>query len=807
MAFNNPIIIQEMKNIHPFITLSVSIAVLLLMTAGSQPKDSKALDIVSRHTILYTTPPRNIPAPYSTDAPLLGNGSMSVALSGKPEKQVFYVCRNDFWRLKSAIDESFPALLGKIEVSIPGLTDASYRVEQSLADATTIATFRKGEQTVQYKAYTAATKDLFIVELTLQGTGTLQGTVRLEQRGKQETREDARWDKDFPCEMKTERTADGTLYLTRAFTEEVDIPTQAALALRVFGNQTDNSNRTSGVTGIIGATATTGTTGKETTFTLKPGVTIRLVCATSSNFQSKDCLQQALKQVTSCRPRALAKVRQEHLLWWKNYWEQSYVSIPDPVIEKHYYISLYGMGACSRTPDFAPSIFGSWITQEVPWWNGDYHLNYNHMAPYYALYSANRLEQALPYTHSMLAQIDRGKYYSAKVCGIKDGILLPVGAGPLGIETTRRTPFMDKHMADWITSGNVEDEGVFWGQKSNTAYAVTNMSMHFYRTWDKEYAALAYPFVKAVATFWENYLTREDYQASESNVTNKVYQTPEDYRYVIYNDAIHEGTVGTMNPILSLGLVRMVMQTAIDMSQYLGIDADKRPQWNEKRTHLSDYPVQVRNGRKVFRYTERGTDWWENNSLGIQHIYPAGQIGLDSDPELITLSLNTINEMYRWEDYNGSNSFYPAAVRIGYSPDTLLTKLHAYALHTYPNGFQKGNPHGIENFSTTPNTINEMLCMGHQNIIRLFPVWPRHLDASFTKVRVEGAFLVSGELKRGEVKPFTIQSEQGRPLTLLNPWPDRRVKITPSKGKIDYTDGDRITIATKAGVAYQFEPI
>lgn len=118
--------------------------------------------------------------------------------------------------------------------------------------------------------------------------------------------------------------------------------------------------------------------------------------------------------------------------------------------------------------------------------------------------------------------------------------------------------FWGSFYADWIKSGNIEDEGMFWGQKSNSAYAVVNMSMQFYHTWDEAYTRKVYPFVKGVATFWENYLTREG------------------DRYVIYNDAIHEGTVGTMNPILSLGLVRMVMQTVSDMSALLGVDEEKR---------------------------------------------------------------------------------------------------------------------------------------------------------------------------------------------------------------------------------------
>lgn len=736
-----------------------SIGILITACNGSINESSQALAIVSRHTICYDAPPQRIPCPYSTDAPLLGNGSMSVTISGNPENQVFYVCRNDFWRLVSVIDESFPALLGKIELSLPGLEDASYHLEQRLSDATTVATFSKADQTVEYTAYVSATKDIFVLELILQGKGSLIGSIRLSHRGEKELDNDEDRHSYFDSEQILDRTEDGTLFLSRAFTDSVDIPTKAVMAMR---NITNN----------------------QILFELQPGVPVRLVCSTSSNFKENDCLQRAIEAVTSLDEPSIENIRAEHCSWWQNYWERSFVSIPDSVIEKHYYISLYGMGACSREADFPPSIFGNWITQEVPWWNGDYHLNYNHMAPYYALFSANRLEQAEPFTNSILAQMERGKYYSEKVCGIEGGIMFPVGAGPLGIETTRCIPFK---APTWIPKENIEYEGLFWGQKSNSAYTVTNMSMHFYHTWDKDYAEKTYPFIKGVATFWEKYLTWED------------------GRYVIYNDAIHEGTVGTMNPILSLGLVHMVMQTAVDMSEFLGIDTDRRTLWNNIRDHLSDYPLQQRNGRTVFRYTERGTDWWDSNTLGIQHIYPAGQIGLDSHPELLQIARNTIDEMHRWKDYNGTSSFFPAAVRVGYPADTILAKLHQYAEQSYPNGFQRGNPHGIENFSTTPNTINEMLCMGHQNIVRLFPVWPRQADARFEKIRVEGAFLVSAEIKGGEVQPFNIWSEQGRLLTLLNPWKENKVKITSSEGKIMYLEGKRLVIQTAPNVSYLFE--
>ena len=469
------------------------------------------------------------------------------------------------------------------------------------------------------------------------------------------------------------------------------------------------------------------------------------------------------------------------------------LQIPDSIVERLYYVSLYGMASASRDSDFPPGLFGTWITAEQPAWASDYHQNYNHQAPFYALYSANRIEQAEPYYPPLLAFIPRARYYSEKVTNIPGGILLPVGIGPLGIETTRWTPLMEKHRQAWKTGGNIEDQGMFWKQRSNAAYAAVNLSMQFYHTWNKEFAERLYPFVRHVAVFWENYLKFED------------------GRYVDYHDAIHEGTDDLKNPILALGLIKMVMQTATDMSVFIDVDAGKREKWLHIRDNISPYPVYERNGKTVFRYTEAGTEWVDGNSLGIQHIYPGGAIGLDSDPELLGVARNTIEVMQRWLDSNGSNSFFPAAVRVGYSTDVIMQQLRRYAEHACPNGFQLDNPHGIENLSTVPNTVNEMLCMGHQDVVRLFPVWNHSWDASFHQIRVKGAFLVSAALKNGEVTELSVYSEQGRPLRLLNPWKGRSISVREQTGgkltgEYEYS-GQRIDIPTKPDTRYVFSVV
>ena len=730
-----------------------------LLAAACAPEEGKEVEaILNRQTVRFSQPPSRIPSQVSVDAPLMGNGSTGVALAGTPDHLVFYLARNDFWRLKSAHDETYPLVLGTVEVTIPGLEGASYQVDQHLYDATTVASFSKDSRSFSCETYVAATEDILVLKLKNEGKEELSGRCDLCLPPDNGAFIDIR-DKG--------ETPEGVSYIMRAYEENVDIPTKATVAMASDGHRDPSGD----------------------SFTLSPGERMTVVCALSSNFKSEDCLGTVIGKASALGKSQERELRKSHCRWWKDYWGKSYVSIPDPDIERQYYRSLYGMASCSRDPEFPPPLFGTWITMEPPGWMGDYHLNYNHMAPYYALYSANRIEQAEPYYAPLLAAIPRGNYYSEKVTGIPDGILLPVGIGPIGIETTRQSESIEKYHHDWIDSGNIQCGGMFWGQKSNSAYCVTNLAMQFYHTYDKDFTAKVYPFVKGVATFWENYLTKDG------------------DRYIILDDAIHEGTIGTMNPILSLGLVHLVMQTACDMSEFLGVDADRRPVWKERSEHLSAYPLQERDGKTVFRYTERGTDWWPDNSLGLQHVYPGGQVGLDSDHGLLEVARNTVDVMRRWSDFNATNSFFPAAVRVGYPADSILTHLHEYSLHTYPNGFQYDNPHGTENLSTVPNTINEMLCMGHQGVVRLFQVWPHNLDASFHNIRVEGAFLVSASLENGEIVEVTLFSEKGRDLTLQNPWKGRDVEVRTKGGGKQVLSGDRIRMKTQEGATYTFTGI
>ena len=206
-------------------------------------------------------------------------------------------------------------------------------------------------------------------------------------------------------------------------------------------------------------------------------------------------------------------------------------------------------------------------------------------------------------------------------------------------------------------------------------------------------------------------------------------------------------------------------------------------------------------------------------------IYPAGVIGLDSPAEELTVARNTVAALSEMEHalanrenpsdqviasgaWNATNLgclFFPAAVRVGYDPECILRELKDKLTKTgMPNGFVKGNPHGIENLSTVPNTLQEMMLLSHQGTIRLFPVWPRKLmgNAAFFGLRARGGFVVDATQREGEVSEVRVSCPVGGRLRLENPWPKRTamvnsVALVGDALEIDTHPGDILEICAQ----------
>ena len=500
-------------------------------------------------------------------------------------------------------------------------------------------------------------------------------------------------------------------------------------------------------------------------FTLEPGKTAVVVAAIVSDLdcKGKDPLAEAQALSAALTPGKVAEYGILHRQWWQGFWSKSSIEIPNKVLEQHWYAAQYIMASCSRAGKVAPGLWGNWLTTDKPGWHGDFHLNYNFQAPYFGVYAANHAEVSLPFYQAIHEFVPRGKTIAAKK-GWK-GVHFPVSIGPWGM----------------CPEGDDSD----WGQRSNAAYAALNFIWYYQYTQDKEWLKNSgYNFLREVADFWEDYLKYEN------------------GRYIIHNDSMHEGSGPDMNNLLSLGLVSTLFKNMLVMSEDLGVDGNRRAKWQDICGKLSAFPTQQRNGKTVFRYTEKGMDWCDGNTLGIQHIFPAGAIGLDSDPKLLEISRNMIQVMGRWSDGNGFATWYSACARVGHDPKAILAGLRTECdKRSMSNRLLSYGGGGIENCAGF-NAINEMLLQSHEGVLRFFPCWPKDQDARFGTLRAVGAFLVSAEMKNGVVSGVKIISEKGKDCTVVNPWPGRTVKVA---GR-ETLSGDRFTFKTGIGETVTLEP-
>jgi len=759
----------------PTFTCLAAVMCALTRAVAADDLQAQTQRIVSQYKAVMNGQPQGVPSRNVVGAPLMGNGSLGVVISVEPHTWPlqFWTCKSSFCKLRHDHRKGGPRPFGGLDLSMPALKGSSWHTEQDVYSGVTTGKFANATHSLSMRTYVAATEDLLIIELTNDGKASIDGGCKMWALP-------GRGSKDQIIE-KTDDTKGKTLCATKAYlagseggTHPAEIPTAAASAVKIVGE-------------------------KDLSFMLEPGKKVTIALALKSDFDEKDPLATVQRMVLDLNSDKIAVLEQQHRQWWKNFWAKSLIEIGDPALEQDYFLYNYQVGSSIRDKVFPPGLFGLWTTHDDPNWCGDYHLNFDWQSQYYSMYKSNLIEQADCFNQPCLDFIPRGQWY-AKECQGCRGVYYPVGIWAKGMESSRQP--------GRINNPAVENGGVFMGQRTNAAYCLVPVAMQWYHTYDPNYAKRMYPFVIEVVNFWEDYLTFEpagtpppkDYNARPP--VAQIDGVPVDKipvsklppgRYAIYNDSIQESSGPDYNNPLSLGLARNTFSLALDMSKELSVDADRREKWEHIVQNLAKFPTFQKDGKTVFRYSEKGSEWITGNSVGIQHIYPAGALGLDDDPKLIEIALNTLNAAGRpWFSDNGLNSQYPAAVRVGYDPEIILERLRKQG--RMANGFQ-----GSIESSTLPNSINEMLCMSHRQVLRVFRVWPKNKDARFWNLRAEGAFLVSSALKGGQVQYVKIFSEKGRDCTIVNPWPGKATVVYRDGKQVESLSGDRFTLKTKAG--------
>lgn len=539
------------------------------------------------------------------------------------------------------------------------------------------------------------------------------------------------------------------------------------------------------------------------TFTVPPGGQATIALAAVTDRNTNDFLAAAQQQTQQANAASMNKLFQEHNQWWSNFWTKSFVQVPDQQIQNTWYASLYLLACCSSSNCPPPGLWGNYISSTGMYWEGDYTLDYNVEATFWGALACNHSELTANYDQMLLDHISRGQAIAQHY-------------GYQGI-------YLYAHLIP--TPGWSDDGYTFWSQKSDALFGAVDCAMHWRYTYDTNYAAGMYPYLKGVADFWDNYLV----------LSNNV--------YVDYNDASDESwSTSDVNPATTLAFIQLVYPALIEMSEALNVDAGSRPQWSDIVARLSSLPIvpassisslsalgtnYVTSGMNVIRDTASGTAFptpevnvyqdhqVRGSSAGMnstQTIFPGWNIGVESDPVMLAAAQNTVYLAAEWYDGNDDCTFFPSAAAIGYDPDQILTNLDiAMTYYQYPNFmFSFGNPipgGGTEDYSVVPCLLANMFLQSYQTNLHVFPNWPPIKNAAFGNLNACGGFLVSSAMTNGVIPYVKITSTAGRQLRLANPWPQTTVQVASTVNPTTQFIGNIFSYQTQVGEVLTVTPV
>lgn len=448
----------------------------------------------------------------------------------------------------------------------------------------------------------------------------------------------------------------------------------------------------------------------------------------------------------------------EHVIWWKEYWRQCEIDLPDEVLERQWYLEMYKFGAASRKDAPPICLQAVWTADngQTPPWRGDFHNDLNTQLSYWPGYASNHLEESSVFIDWLWKIKDNSEVYTRRFFGV-EGMNVPC-----------------------ISTLDGKNLGG-WNPYSHQPTAAGWLAHHFYMQW--KYSAdgtflkeKAYPWVKEVARFFENISVKDKNGKRKLPISS----SPE-----INDNRLDAWFKETTN--YDLACIKFTYKAAIEMAEELGLTEEAEywklqdkdwPGFATDATGLTiapDYPL---------RYTHRHL----SNMLAI---HPFGLLDVSQGKKaerLIKRSIHHFEEMGT-EGWVGYTYSWLANLQARvFDGDAAARSLHIFAkAFCSPNSFhlngdqlKKGysgftyRPFTLEGNFAFASAVNEMLLQSHTGVIRVFPAIPESWqNASFRDMRAMGAFIVSADYRNGRVERIVVRSEKGGKMKIFNPFTNK----------------------------------
>ena len=532
---------------------------------------------------------------------------------------------------------------------------------------------------------------------------------------------------------------------------------------------------------------------------MKSAGPVTFLTAVFTTRDDKNPLQAARAAMDAAERAGLPELRREQAQVWHDFWQRSFAQLEGrDFLNQQWFLSLYHLASVTKPGSVGPGLFGPWAPEDFPPWGNDRHWDYNVQAALWGTFSCNHLELAQAYNDEIFDLLPCAQMMVRDYYGNIGGAKFP-GVGWPRKYTAPVSSRKSEFTTPWVNGFDAQP--LWW-------YYQYSQDKTFLR--DK-----GYPVIKACAEFYEKFVQPAPdgkYDMPPTAVWDLAFMVPD-----------------AKNSTIDLAFAKMLLRTAVAASEVLGVDEDRRANWEHVAANLRGYGTTVIDGKNLKPVVHNSApplyttqDFpsgevlvaYENYPVIQYHlspwtmpIFPAGEFGLHSPPKDQELALRTvkITPYYLWDDLVMLSM---AAVRLGQDQLDVFEKhtrslLHDNGCQTYPRGAPVSD-HIFVHFLGWPVVINESLVQSYTGQIRVAPVKLKN-TARFARLRTEGAFLISGEIQSGgKVSYVAITSEAGVPCQLLRPWDGAvRVRQLDSMAAVTATEKDGVlTFPTSAGTTY-----
>jgi alpha-L-fucosidase 2 len=454
-------------------------------------------------------------------------------------------------------------------------------------------------------------------------------------------------------------------------------------------------------------------------------------------------LEVAQKTILDASKLSSSKLLKPHRGWWHAFYQKSFLSIPEGQMESFYWIQMYKMASCSRPDGPALDLFGPYFrVSQWPglWWNLNIQLTY------WNVLQSNHLELG----ENLITLID--EQFEALL-----------------------TKFDNPKLGDFTwTMHN------YW------------LQLRYGGNW-KVLNEKWLPKAIEVAKLYEKHLVRNE----KGQLEMTEMESPE-----------YEGFKTYKNSSYNLALYRWLLTAMIECAEKNNSTQPEIGQWKNSLNTLIPLPT---NENGVMIGSEQGLDKSHRHYSHLLGLYPLFVLNPDNDNDRKLVDKSVVHwhqigggKELAGYSYTGAASLYAALGR-GNDAEAIMRHflngnigISLLLSNTFYVEAGGKNP-VIETPLSAANAISEMLLQSWGGKIRIFPAMPdKWQEASFDKLRTQGAFLVSAVRKNGQTQWVKIKSLAGEPCIVKIPgWTNAFQKSKGRKISITALQNNEFTLDLK----------